>query len=74
MTWMTSEEERQLIADAEAARDDPDSPLLPSSLTVADDAGVVLTVHLRPETMINLERAAKAREGSISELLDHTFG
>ena len=73
MLEMTSEEERQLVADAEAARDDPDSPLLPSSLRVAEDAGVILTVRLRAETMVNLERAAKAREGSISELLDHTF-
>ena len=73
MTRMTSEEERQLIADAEAARDDPDAAWEPVDLRVAKDAPAVLTLELPMQTLGRLQRAARDRECSLPELLDHAL-
>ena len=44
MSKLSSEEGRQLIADAGAVRDDPDSPLTLVPLQLAKDPRAVLTV------------------------------
>ena len=69
MSRLSPEEERQLIADAEAARDDPGAPLVSVPLKVAEDAGVSLTLRLPVETFIRLERAARANDLSIGEVI-----
>ncbi len=67
MSKLSREEELQLIADVEAARDDPDAPLV--SLEVAEDAGVSLTVKLSFETFIRLEKAAEANGLTMGEVI-----
>ncbi|MCY3647570.1 MAG: hypothetical protein OXH07_11420 [Chloroflexi bacterium] len=67
MSKLSPEEERQLIADAEAARDDPDAPLVSVPLKIAEDAGVSLTLRLPLETFVRLERAARANDLSLGE-------
>ncbi len=69
MSKLSREEELQLIADVEAARDDPDAPLVSVPLEVAEDAGVSLTVKLSFETFIRLDRAAKANDLPLGEVI-----
>ena len=69
MSRLSPEEELQLIADVEAARDDPDAPLVSVPLEVAEDAGVSLTVKLSFETFIRLDRAAKANDLPLGEVI-----
>ncbi len=69
MSKLSPEEERQLIADAEAARDDSDAPLVSVPLKVAEDAGVSLTLSLPFETFIRLERAASAGNLTMCEVI-----
>lgn len=69
MSKLSREEERQLIADAEAARDDPDAPLVSVPLRVAEDAGVSLTLKLPIETFLRLERVAEANDLSLPDAI-----
>lgn len=69
MSKLSREEERQLIADAEAARDDPDAPLVSVPLEVAEDARVSLTLKLPLETFVRLERAAEANDLSLPDAI-----
>ena len=69
MSKLSREEELQLIADVEAARDDSDAPLVAVPLVVAEDAGVSLTVKLSVETFIRLDRAAKANDLPLGEVI-----
>lgn len=62
-----------MIADAEAARDDPDAPLVSVPLKVSEDAGVSLTLTLSAETFIRLERAARANNLSLGEVIDRAL-
>lgn len=73
MSKLSPEEERQLIAEAEAARDDPDAPLVSVPLQVAEDAGVSLTLRLPVETFIRLERAAEASNLSLSDVISRAL-
>ncbi len=69
MSKLSSEEERQLIADAEAVRDDPDSPLTLVPLQPAKDPRAVLTVQLPFETIDRLQKAAEANDLSLGEAI-----
>ena len=69
----TREEELRLIADAEAARDDPDAEWHPVDMRVEQDAPAVLTLTLPMGTLGRFQRAAEARECSLPELLDHAL-
>ena len=73
MSKLSREEERQLIADVEAARDDPDAPLVSVPLKVAEDAGVSLTLRLPFETFIRLERAAEANDLSLADAISRAL-
>ena len=66
---LSREEERRLIADAEAARDDPDAPLVSVPLKVAEDACVSLTLRLPVETFVRLERVAEANDLSLPDTI-----
>lgn len=69
MSKLSRDEERQLIADAEAARDDPDAPLVSVPLEVAEDARVSLTLKLPLHTFVRLERVVEANDLSLSEAI-----
>ncbi len=70
MSKLSREEELRLIADAEAARDDPDAEWRPVDLRVERDAPAVLTLTLPMGTLGRFQHAAEAREYSLPELLD----
>ena len=73
MSNLSREEELRLIADAEAARDDPDAEWRPVDMRVEQDAPAVLTLTLPMGTLGRFQRAAEARECSLPELLDHAL-
>ncbi len=73
MSKLSREEERQLIADAESARDDPDAPLVSVPLKVAEGAGVSLTLRLPLETFLHLERVAEANDLSLPDAIRHAL-
>lgn len=70
MSKLSREEERQLISDAEAARDDPAVVPEPVEATPAQNATIVLSVRLPAERARQFREAAAARQLSLSELLD----
>ena len=69
MSKLSSEEELQLIADVEAARDDPDAVLTSVPIQVAKDPRAVLTVQLPFETIDRLRKAAEANDLSLGEAI-----
>ena len=73
MSKLSREEELRLIADAEAARDDPDTEWHPVDMRVERDAPAVLTLTLPMGTLGRFQRAAEARECSLPELLNHAL-
>jgi hypothetical protein len=66
---VTAADEAQLIADAEASRDDPNVVPVASGVTIAKDASAVLSVRLQMDALRTLRELAKARRMSLSELL-----
>ena len=73
MSKLSREEELRLIADAEAARDDPDAEWHAVDMRVEKDAPAVLTLTLPMTTLGRLQKAAEARECSLPDLLDHAL-
>lgn len=73
MSRLSSEEEQRLIADAEAARDDPDVQMVPSRLRVEKDAPAILTLRLSFTAVSRLQRGAVANGLSPSELVERAI-
>lgn len=73
MSRLSREEELRLIADAEAARDDPDAEWRAVDMRVEKDAPAVLTLTLPMTTLGRWQKAAQARECSLPDLLDHAL-
>ena len=69
MSKLSSEEGRQLIADAGAVRDDPDRPLTLVPLQPAKDPRAVLTVQLPFETIDRERKAAEANDLSLGKAI-----
>jgi hypothetical protein len=66
---LSHEEERQLIAEVEALRDDPDAPLDMVPLQPAQDPRAVLSVELPFETIGRLQTLADAHGLSLGEVI-----
>ncbi len=69
MSRLSPEEERQLIADAEAARDDPDAVLTSVPLQVAENQRAFLRVELPFETIGRLHTVAEASDLTMGEVI-----
>ena len=66
---LTPEAEAQLIADAEANRDDETSTLTKTTGRVAPDASAVLSVRMPIEQVRTLRNVARERNQTLSELV-----
>ena len=69
MARLSPEEERQLIAEMEALRDDPDSPLTLVPIQPAKNPRAFLRVELPFETIGRLQKAAEANDLSFGEVI-----
>ena len=69
MARLSPEEERQLIAEMEALRDDPDSPLTLVPIQPAKNPRAFLRVELPFETIGRLQKAAEANDLSLGEVI-----
>lgn len=69
MSKLSSEEERRLIAEVEALRDDPDSPLSLVRLEPAENPRAFLRVELPFETIGRLHTVAEANDLTMGEVI-----